>query len=85
MSKHEWRQQLEDGDVRLMTAERRSGRWSLRSRLKSEDEWTTGELDRDDLEDLVEVLQRKYRLGRVPYEHLREVEALLEAAGPPPE
>lgn len=80
MTKHEWRQNLEDGDVRLVTVERRAGRWRLRSRLKSEDEFTDGEFELEDLEELADILKRKYQLGRIPYEHLTEVEALLQAA-----
>ena len=81
MSKHEWRENMEDGDVRLVTARREKGRWNMRARLKSDEDWTQfEEMPLDDLEYLREVLWNKYQRRRVPYEHILEIEKLIEAA-----
>ncbi|MEM7205171.1 MAG: hypothetical protein AAF628_33260 [Planctomycetota bacterium] len=81
MSKHEWREPAEDGDVRLVTATRQSARWTLRSRLKSESEWTEHQpIDLDDLESLREVLWNKHQRRRVPYEFIGEIDRLIDAA-----
>jgi len=54
MKKHEWREKTEEGETRLVTATRHGGKWQLRSRLKSEDEWTKFEkIELDDLETLL--------------------------------
>ena len=81
MKKHEWRENTEDGDVRLVTATRHGGKWQLRSRLKSESEWTAyEELELEDLETLHEILSRKYQRNRVPHSQVLEIEKLLAAA-----
>lgn len=81
MSKHEWRENTDDGDVRLVTATRRAGKWKLRFRLKSEAEWTLPEaISLDDLEYLREILWNKYQRRRVPYEFMLEIDALIKIA-----
>ncbi|MCO8121312.1 hypothetical protein NHH03_06145 [Stieleria sp. TO1_6] len=81
MKKHEWRENTDEGETRLVTASRHGGKWQLRSRLKSETEWTTFPvIPLEDLESLHEVLSNKYRRNRVPHEQVLEVEALIEAA-----
>ena len=81
MKKHEWRERTEEGETRLVTATRKSGKWALRSRLKSESEWTTFEkIDMEDLEMLHEVISNKYQRNRVPHGHVLEIEALIAAA-----
>ncbi|MFG0263072.1 MAG: hypothetical protein ACF788_11825, partial [Novipirellula sp. JB048] len=81
MKKHEWRETTEEGEVRLVTATRHGGQWKLRSRLKSEAEWTLFPvIPIEDLETLHELMSNKYRRRRAPYEHVLEIEALLAAA-----
>lgn len=83
MKKHEWREKTEDGETRLVTATRHAGKWQLRSRLKSESEWSRSPtIELDDLETLHDILSRKYQRGRVPHEQVLEIEALIAAAKP---
>ena len=83
MKKHEWREKTEEGETRLVTATRHGGKWQLRSRLKSEDEWTEfAKIEFEDLETLHDVISRKYQRNRVPHEHVAEIEALMAAAKP---
>ena len=81
MKKHEWREKTEEGETRLVTATRHAGKWQLRSRLKSEQEWTQFEvIELEDLETLHDIISRKYQRNRVPYGHIEEIEKLIAAA-----
>ena len=81
MKKHEWREKTEDGETRLVTASRHGGKWQIRSRLKSESEWTTfPAIELEDLETLHEIIVRKHQRNRVPEGHVTEIEALIAAA-----
>ncbi len=86
ISKHEWRENTDEGDIRLVTAQREGGKrkggtWTFRARLKSEDEWTVLEkIPLDDLEYLRDVLFNKYQRKRVPHEQVLELDALIEKA-----
>jgi hypothetical protein len=81
MKKHEWREKTDAGETRLVTVTRHAGKWQLRSRLKSEDEWTKFEkIELADLEELHDVIARKYQRNRVPHEHVLEVEAMIAEA-----
>ncbi|WP_442509402.1 hypothetical protein SH528x_000972 [Novipirellula sp. SH528] len=83
MKKHEWREKTEEGETRLVTATRHGGQWKLRSRLKTETEWTLfPTIPLEDLETLHELMSNKYRRQRAPYEHVLEIEALIAAANP---
>ena len=83
MQKHEWRENTEEGETRLVTATRHAGMWKLRSRLKTETEWTEFPvIPLDDLETLHDVISNKYQRKRAPYDHVLEIEALIEAAKP---
>jgi predicted CoA-binding protein len=80
--KHEWREKTEEGETRLVTAIRHGRNWRLQSRLKRENEWTQfsqPEIELEDLESLLDVLQRKYQRNRVPHEHIKEIEKLISA------
>lgn len=81
MKKHEWRENTEEGETRLVTATRHAGKWKLQSRLKSDTEWTQFPLIKlEDLETLHELISNKYQRQRVPYDHVLEIEALMQAA-----
>lgn len=80
MTRHEWRERTDDGELRLVRVTHHAGRWAFEARLKSEPAWTP--LDPpplDDLHELHEVLARKYRRGRVPHAQLLALEALIQA------
>jgi hypothetical protein len=81
MKKHEWRQNTPEGDVRLVCVSRHAGKWQLRSRLKSDEEWTNfPNIPLEDLEILRELLWNKYQRSRVPHDQVLEVDALIASA-----
>ena len=83
MKKHEWREKTEKGETRLVTVTRHGGKWQLQSRLKSEHEWTKfPKINLEDLETLLDVVERKYQRNRVPHEHVQEIEQMIKAAAP---
>ena len=78
MTRHEWREQTDSGELRLVRVSHHAGRWQFQARLKSESGWTT--LDPpplDDLHELREILARKYTRGRVPHHQLLALDALI--------
>ncbi|HBJ36435.1 MAG TPA: hypothetical protein DDZ51_17135 [Planctomycetaceae bacterium] len=81
MKKHEWREKTDEGQIRLVRVTRLGNLWKLQSKLKSDDEWTYyPAIPLADLETLREIVDNKQRRRRVPYEHLLELDALIEAA-----
>jgi len=79
MRRHEWRERLETGEVKIYRATKHGDRWTLSSRLKTELEWTRHDpLRREDLLVIKDMLERKYQRNRVPYEDLVKLEKLLE-------
>jgi hypothetical protein len=81
MKRHEWRETTEEGQVRLVRATRIGNQWKLQSKLKSADEWTPHPvIPLEDLETLRELLENKQQRRRVPYEHVLELDALIEVA-----
>jgi hypothetical protein len=85
MSKHEWRENTPDGDVRYVAARRHGAQWQFRTRLKSEEHWTLLDVvPLEDLEYLREILFNKYQRRRVPYEQIQEIDALISESGDHP-
>ncbi|MCB1062953.1 MAG: hypothetical protein KDN20_08545 [Verrucomicrobiae bacterium] len=81
MTKHEWHEPTEDGDIRYVRAMFHAGRWTYEDTLKSEEKWHSHEtLPLRDLEKLRELLWNKYQRGRVPHAHVLHAEKLIAKA-----
>lgn len=81
MQKHEWRENTADGKTRLVTATRHGGKWKLRARLKSDEDWTLYPvISLEDLETLRELVFNKYNRKRLPYDQVLEIDTLIRNA-----
>ena len=79
MTRYEWRERSEDGELRFLRATVHGGRWTLHSHLKSEEEWTAHDpIPRADLKTLRDLLRRKYQRRRASFEDVQQIDALLE-------
>ena len=79
---HGWRSKTADGERRDVVATRFGKRWTFRSRVKGAEDWTEHEEPMlEDLEDLLAVLQAKYTRKRIPWEHVAEIEAMVQERG----
>lgn len=82
MISHAWRERTRDGELRFVRASKHGGVWMVQSRLKSEELWTTHDpVDLGDLEQLRDLLQRKYQRRRVPFEDIQQIDELIESLG----
>lgn len=81
---HAWKTRLPDGRSREVHAQLHASKWTVTSRDKGEEGWTTHDPPRlEDLVDLHEVLFNKYQRKHLAWEHLQGVRKLIEAkAGP---
>ena len=81
---HVWKTRTADGRSREVRAQLHASKWTLTSRYKGEEDWTTHERPRlEDLVELHEVLFNKYQRKHLAWEHLQGVRSLIEAkAGP---
>ncbi len=76
--RHEWRTTTPEGEKREVRATRQGKTWRLQSKLKGEEFWTYHDPPLpEDLEELLEILQRKYQRNRVPYGDVESVQKLL--------
>jgi len=82
MKKHEWKEKTADG-VRIYAATMHGAVWKLRSRLRSEEEWTYHDpLELPELRLLREVLWRKYQRQRVPFKQVEQIDKMIEKKCP---
>ena len=85
MKFHEWHEQDEAAGVRrYWRAEKFGRRWTVKTTLKTDDEWVTFEehaVPLDVLEVLRTQMANKYQRRRVPYEDLTTIDSMVVAAG----
>lgn len=81
MKSHEWRDRDENDEIRLVRAVHHAGDWQIEVRLKTDPAFVRLDpIPLDLLRELRDVLAAKYRRGRVPHEHLVQLEAMVEFA-----
>lgn len=77
-NEHAWTQRTEDGDKREVRAVKSEGRWRLQSKFKSDEKWTYHEApELPDLEELRDILWRKYQRRRASYEDVLLADRML--------
>ena len=75
---HVWTHRTKDGEKREVRAVKNQGRWKLQSKLKHEAEWTYYETpERSDLEELRDILWRKYQRRRASHEDVLLADKML--------
>ena len=75
---HVWTQRTEDGEKREVRAAKSQGRWKLQSKLKHETDWTYHDSPiRGDLEELRDILWRKYQRRRASHEDVLLADKML--------
>lgn len=83
MITHAWRERTEDGDVRLVRARKHGALWTLQSKLKADEHWTTHDpIEMADLIHLRDLIQRKYQRRRASFEDLQQIDDLIAQADP---
>ena len=77
-NKHAWTHRTADGDKREVRAIKAQGLWRLQSKMKHEEDWTYHEKPgRSDLEELREILWRKYQRRRASHEDVLLADKML--------
>jgi hypothetical protein len=77
-NEHGWTQRTEDGEKREIRAIKTQGRWRLQSKVKREEEWTYHDTPaRADLEELRDILWRKYQRRRASHEDVLLADRML--------
>ncbi len=81
MTKHEWKERTDDaGGPRQFVATHHGGSWTLRSKLKGEEEWTRHDpIELEHWRALREVLWRKYQRKRLPFAQIERIDQTIEA------
>ena len=76
---HAWTTRTTEGLKREVRAQLFGKNWTVTSRYKGEDDWITHDPPLlEDLEELLEVVSRKYQRRRLSREHLETVQRLLD-------
>jgi hypothetical protein len=79
MTKHEWRERDEDGEITYFRAIHHAGRWQYYSTKKTDPEWNAHDcLPLAAMETLREVLWNKHQRRRLPLKQLEQVDLLME-------
>jgi hypothetical protein len=75
---HVWTHRTEDGEKREVRAVKNQGRWKLQSKLKRGEEWTYHEKpEQSDLQELRDILWRKYQRRRASHEDVLLADKML--------
>jgi hypothetical protein len=79
MTKHEWRERDEEGELVYFRAIHHAGRWQFYSTKKSDPEWNPHDvLPLPAMEALREVLWNKHQRRRLPLKQMEQIDAMLE-------
>jgi len=81
-NQHAWTHRTEDGGKREVRAVKNRGLWRLQSKLKDEENWTYHDTPvRADLEELRDILWRKYQRRRASHEDVLLADRMLADLG----
>ena len=79
---HAWTHRTADGEKREVRAVKNRGRWRLQSKVQHEEDWTYHEVpELSDLQELREILWRKYQRRRAAHEDVLLADKMLAEFG----
>ena len=79
---HAWTHRTADGEKREVRAVKNRGRWWLQSKVQHEEGWTYHEVpELSDLQELREILWRKYQRRRAAHEDVLLADKMLAEFG----
>lgn len=79
MTKHEWRERTEDGEIVYYRATHHAGRWNFSSTKASDPDWNSHEiLPLETMESLRTLLWNKHQRRRLPLKQFEQIDALVE-------
>ena len=77
-NQHAWTHRTVEGEKREVRAIKTQGRWRLQSKLKNEERWVYHEApERADLQELRDILWRKYQRRRASHEDVLLADKML--------
>ncbi|QDU65230.1 hypothetical protein [Engelhardtia mirabilis] len=77
---HAWKTRTADNRKREVRAQLFGAKWTITSRCVGEDDWTTHDPpELEDLEELYDLLFRKYQRKHLSWDHLVTVQKLIDA------
>lgn len=78
-NQHGWTHRTEEGEKREVRAVKTQGRWRLQAKLQHEEQWVYFETpELSDLQELRDILWRKYQRRRASYEDVLLADRMLE-------
>jgi hypothetical protein len=78
-NQHGWTHRTEDGERRDVRAVKTQGRWRLQAKLRHEEQWVYFDKpELSDLQELRDILWRKYQRRRASYEDVLLADSMLE-------
>lgn len=80
---HVWKTTTPEGEKREVRAERFGGRWKFQSKVPSDAQWTYYDHPPlEDLEELRDIVWRKYQRKRLPWDDVASLDRMLEERRP---
>ena len=77
-NQHAWTHRTAEGGKREVRAVKNRGRWRLQSKLREEEVWTYHDVpERADIEELRDILWRKYQRRRASHEDVLLADKML--------
>lgn len=80
MKRHEWKEKGEEG-ICHFRATHHAGQWEFQILRDGDECWTTEEpISLEHLQQLRDLLFRKYQRRRVPFEHVAQLDEMIRSA-----
>ena len=79
MTRHEWRDRSEEGDLIFFRADHHSDVWRFSKRPKSEDRWDYFDiLSLEEMEQFRDILFNKHQRKKLPLKHVEQIDDMID-------